>query len=210
MRRPIIAALLSTAVALGPWAHAADPQVIDVAGDGNLTGQALPAGNQAYADVVSTKWESATLKGKPAFKVTLTLTGPPTPPSGTAVVYRALGVPSNCGFFGVVYYTSKSSDKTIPQSAVRDNCVAETTRLTEIPLPEIKESVITWTVPLSVIPADAKIGKGTSLNNLFTTVNGIQDFRGVCLPSQTPVYGAACGLGAGLIDEAKSDKSFKL
>ena len=211
-RRPILAAALATAVALGPWAHAADPQVTDPTGDANFTGEVLPVGSQTYADIISTKWENATKDGQPAFKVTLTLAGPPVAPPETAVVYRALGVPGHCGFFGVVYYTSKSSDPTIPQSAVRDNCIDETTRLTEIPLPEIKESTITWLVPLSVIPKDAGIKKGTTLGTLFTHINEIEDFRVACLPDDGGVtgFGNACGLGTGEIDRAESDASFKL
>ncbi len=214
-RRPILAAALATAVALGPWAHAADPQVIDPTGDANLSGMVLdggstsPVGSQPYADIVSTKWENAKKDGKPAFKVTLTLAAPPVPSFGT-VVYRVLGIPSNCGFFGVAYYTSKGSDPTQPQSAVRDNCIDATTRLTEIPLPEIKDATLTWVVPLSVIPVDTKITAGSTLTDLFTTVNEIEDFGGPCLPDPIPTYGGACGLGFGEWDRAESTASFKL
>jgi len=211
-RRPIIALALASAVALGPWASAAEPQVTDKTGDGNLTGQSAPVGNQAYADAVSALWENVTKDGKPAMKVTLTLAGAPTPPSETGVVYRLLGSTPSCKFFGVVYYTQKSSDKKIPQAAVRDNCIDATTRLTEIPLPEIKDSTITWTVPLSVFPADTKVKSGTTLENLYIQINEVEDFRGVCLPDDGGVtgLGGACGLGFGEIDRANSTNSFKI
>lgn len=218
--RPFAAVLAATAVAFAPWSSAAPaPQVTDVPNDANFTatvlvgGRATPVGNQAYADVLSAQWKPFK-KGKKVigFTVTLTLAAPPTPPAGTSLVYRMLGTPARCGFFGVVYYTTQNSDKTIPQSAVRDNCKDATTRLTKIPLPTISGKTLTWNVPFTVIPKDTKIGLGTKLMSLRATVHEIQDFRGVCVPDDDGLtgYGKACGLGTGLVDDALTDKTYIL
>ena len=219
-RRPIIAAALATAVAFGPWAHAADPQVTDPAGDANfLNGQAqpqlagapqsnpTPAGSQDYADVTSILWEKATVKGQPGFKVTVTLTGAPIAPAPTTIVYRILGKSACEGsnpFFGVAYYTSAGSDPEQPQSAIRDNCVDATTRLTAIDLPVIKDNTITWTAPLSAIPKDAGVKAGTTITDLYFEVVEIEDFQGVCVPDTPPI----CGLGYGRLDVGSSTSSF--
>lgn len=170
-----------------------------------------PVGSQAYADVLSVLWENTTVKGKPGFKVTTTLSAAPTPPAGTVLVYRMLGTPTDCGFFGVVYYTAPGSQKDQPQSAVRDNCIDATTRLTAIDLPVIKESTITWTVPLSAIPADTKIKAGSTISDLRFEVVEIEDFRGQCIPADGVVYDTpTCGLGVGKLDMGVSSNSFKL
>ena len=223
-RRPILAAALATAVAFGPWAHAADPQVTDPAGDANGINSQLvnhpdaphstptPAGSQDYADVTSILWENATVKGQPGFKVTVTLVAPPTPPVGT-VVYRILGKPSCEGsnpFFGVVYYTTKGSDEEQPQSAIRDNCIDATTRLTEIDPPVIKDNVLTWSAPLSAIPKDTGIKAGSVLTDLYFETVEIEDFGGTCLPDDLPAYAGACGLGVGRLDLGESTSTFKL
>ena len=217
-RRPILAAALATAVAFGPWAHAADPQVTDPAGDANfVNGQATvtgvpestptPVGSQDYADVVSILWENAQYKGAPGFKVTVTLTGAPTPPAPTTIVYRILGKSACEGtnpFFGVAYYTTPGSDPEQPQSAIRDNCVDATTRLTAIDLPVIKDNTITWSAPLSAIPKDAGVKAGTTITDLYFEVVEIEDFQGVCVPDTPPI----CGLGYGRLDMGSSTNSF--
>jgi hypothetical protein len=221
MRRLALAGALAAGALLVPHAHAAGPQVIDPAGDANFTDngatrdQELPAGNQAYADVLSVEWKTVKDKKKKAigFQVVTTLAAPPTAPNGTTLVYRMLGT-SACGtFFGVVYYTRKGSDPTQPQSAVRDNCTEDgVTRLTEIPLPVIKESTITWTVPFKSIPAAAKTKLGTTLSALRFEVREIEDFGGPCIPDDGGVsgYGGACGLGVGLVDSGNTEATYKL
>ena len=215
----------ATALALVP-ADAAPPapQVTDPAGDANLTataqpgGQATPVGSQDYADVVSVTWAPTTVtkvvKRKKVttvtgFTVTTVLTAPPVPAAGTQVVYRMLGVPGGVegSFLGPVYYTDKSSDPGIPQSALRDNLTGET-RLTPIELPKIEGSTITWTVPLSALPKELK--PGTPLTGLFFTVNEIEDFQGAQVPEDVPTYGGAYGLGTGVVDDGYSEASYTI
>ncbi len=210
MRRLLAApALAALAFALPSFAAPAPPapQVIDPANDANGSANAVydtatPVGNQAYADVLSVLWQTTTKTTKvkkkkkvttvttvTGFTVTATLSAPPTTaPSGTEVVYRMLGTPPCAvtnGYFGVVYYT-------------------RTTRLTPIALPVVSGNTITWTVPLSAIPADTKVGVGTTLNGLWFEVREIENFpKGVCFPAQVPTYGGSCGLGAGTLDNSK-------
>ena len=213
----------ATALALAPAEAApAAPQVVDQAGDANLSGMALeggqatPVGSQDYADVLSVTWEQVTstkvVKRKrvttvTGFTVKAVLTAAPTPPSGTQVVYRMLGVPGGVdgGFLGPVYYTAKSSDPGIPQSALRDNLTGET-RLTPIDLPKVEGSTITWTVPLTALPPEFK--PGTPLTGLYFEVNEIEDFQGQQVPSDVPEFGGAYGLGTGQLDEGTSESSF--
>ena len=223
-------ALLTTSAGAAPPA----PQVTDTAGDANFANpngmssgpgrdKATP-GSQEYADVISVLWQTTkttkvvrkkrvtTVTG---FTVTATLTGAPTPPQGTAVVYRMMGRAPNCPQFGVAYYTSPNTDTTIPQSALRENCnhseFTSDVRLTAIPQPVINGSTITWTVPLSAIPKDTKVTAGTKLIELWFQVNAVEDFHGQCLPSDDSLpkdaqtnYGGACGLATGVIDDAPS------
>lgn len=223
-RSAVLSAL--TAVALSaPFAFAADapaPQVTDATGDANLSatvstgGEAAPVGNQAYADVVSALWQPVTTKvGKKTqvtgFTATLTLAGPPTPPAGTTVVYRVLGEVAGDStlFLGPVFYTSPGSDPSQPQAALRDNLGSDkVTRLTKIDLPKVEGSTITWTVPLSVLPKEFKLG--SKLGNLYVTVNEIEDFHGQKVPDGVPSYGGAYGLGAGVVDSAYSEASFQI
>jgi hypothetical protein len=199
------------------------PQVVDPAGDANGSANAVydesaPVGNQAYADVTSILWKTTTKTTKvkkktvttvTGFTVTLTLSGPPTAPTGTEVVYRALGTPPCPGggtsaFFGVVYYTQPDANGVNPQSALRDNCTG-TTRLTPIALPVIAGNTITWTVPLSVVPADTKVKAGTTLTGLWFETREIENFpSGVCFPAPVPTYGGSCGLGAGTLDNSQA------
>ena len=226
MRRLVLAPALAVAL-LTPHVEAAPPapQVVDPSGDANLTGNAVydqsaAAGNQDYADVVSVAWQTSKttkkVKGKnvttiAGFTVTATLTGAPVPPAPTSLVFRMLGSTPTCGFFGVVYYTTKSSDPKIPQSALRDNCVNATTRLTEIAMPVIQGNTITWTVPMAKIPADTKVKPGTKLVDLWFEVRELQDFRVVCTPdlstAPAPVsnYGNACGQANGVLDNSVKD-----
>lgn len=220
--RSTILGCLAVAVLASSGAHAAPkPQVTDIANDANgtnfqgvspaLSNRPTPVGSQAYADILAVTW-SAVKKGKKVtgFSVTAKLSAAPTPLAGTSLVYRVLGTTSRCGFFGVAYYTSKSSDPKIPQSAVRDNCIAETTRLTAIPLPKISGSTITWTVPFTAIPKDTKVGLGTKLTDLRMTVHEIEDFRVACFPTAVPTYGGSCGLGAGMLDDAVTTATYTL
>ena len=227
MRRLLLAPVLALAV-LAPHVEAAPPapQVTDPSGDANgganhaaASDKALPStlGNQAYADVTSVLWQTTKVtkkvRGKnvttvTGFTVTTTLSGPPTPPTGTTIVYRMLGSTPLCGYFGVVYYTTKGSDPTQPQSAIRDNCGGlETARLTEIAPPAIKGNTLTWTVPLSAIPKETKVGAGSKLLDLWFEVREIQDFQVTCVPDDGGVtgFGGACGLGVGALDNSVKD-----
>ena len=70
------------------------------------------------------------------------------------------------------------------------------------------EVSITWTVPLTAVPKEFKLG--TKINNLYVTVNEIEDFRGQKVPDDVPDYGGAYGLGAGVVDSAYSEASFQV
>lgn len=225
----LAAATAASALALtSAGAAPAAPQVIDPAGDANAVngqnsvnggpadGQALPVGNQAYADVLSVAWAPVTTTTKvkkklvttvTGFTVTTTLSAPPSPPAGTSLVYRMLGRPGDALFVGPVFYTTKSSDPSIPQSALRDN-LSGTTRLTPIAMPVIKDATITWTIPLSALPKELK--PGTTLTNLFFEVREMQDFRGQQVPTSVPILGGAYGLANGLVDEGASEGTFKV
>ncbi|HVE74365.1 MAG TPA: hypothetical protein VNA30_04645 [Mycobacteriales bacterium] len=220
----LVAPAAASALALVPASAAPPaPQVTDPPGDANFTATAVEGGretggvgNQAYADVLSVTWAPVTTVTKvgkkkvakvTAFTVETKLSAAPTPPAGTTLVYRMLGKPGDGLFVGPVYYTTKSSDPTIPQSALRDN-VTGATRLTPIALPVIKDTTITWTVPLSVLPKEIK--PGTTLTDLYFEVNEIEDFRGAQIPAGVPTYGGAYGLGFGQVDDGSSTASFKL
>src|SRR5438552_828890 len=108
--RLLVLVALSAAALAAPaaLAGAPAPQVTDPAGDANFVDQGVggpsvsaPFGSQSYGDVVSVLWSS----GKKAFTVTATLSGPPTPSSGTTLVYRMLGEVSGDStlFLGPVY-----------------------------------------------------------------------------------------------------------
>ena len=221
MRRLALAGALAAGALLVPTAHGAGPQVVDPAGDANFTDNGvtrntvLPVANQAYADVLSVEWKTVKDKKKKVtgFQVVTTLAAPPVAPNGTTVVYRMLGT-STCGtFFGVVYYTTKGSDPTQPQSAVRDNCTADgVTRLTALPLPVIKGNTMTWTVPFKSIPGAAKVKLGSTLTALRFEVREIEDFGGECVPDDGGAtgYGGACGLGVGLVDSGNTEAKYKL
>lgn len=203
-RRPLLALALASCVALGPWASAADPtpQVTDPAGDANFAnnqGQPgvpapndnnnpTPAGSQDYADVLSVLWE----KVGSDVRITATFKGAPAPLPGTSLVYRMLGTTPDCPFVGVVWYSTKSSDATIPKSAVRDNCTGETV-LTEIAEPKIDGAKLIWTAPLSKFPAKA-LSAGT-LTDLRVEIRELQD---------------AAGYAFGQIEVAKGTGTFKI
>ncbi|HEV2889501.1 MAG TPA: hypothetical protein VGX28_03925 [Frankiaceae bacterium] len=228
MRRLVLAPALALAL-LAPHAGAAPaPQVTDPSGDANFTANVnheatrdnttVPL-TQAYADVTSVLWQTTKttkkVKGKTVttvtgFTVTTTLSGPPTPPDPTALVYRMLGTTPKCGIFGVVYYTNPGSDDQIPQSALRDDCIDETIRLTAIPAPVIKDNTITWTVPMSAIPADSGVKAGTKITDLWFEVRELQDYN-TCTPDDTPELGRTCGAANGVVDNsAKDGDSFTL
>lgn len=225
--RPVLVAatVAATALALTPAGAApAAPQVVDPAGDANFTptavegGEPTPVGNQAYADVLSVTWEPTTVTKVVKKKKVTTVTGftvktvlsaPPTPPAGTSLVYRMLGRPGgdDAAFLGPVFYTAKSSDPGIPQSALRDNLTG-VTRLTPINMPKIDGSTITWTVPMSALPKEFK--PGSTLTGLFFEVNEIEDFRGAQIPTASPVAPGAYGLGTGQVDDGSSEATFKV
>lgn len=231
MRRIVMPALVALAV-LAPSVSAAGPQITDPANDANfLNGQnlapgapnnnATPVGSQAYADVLSVQWTTVKMtkvvKRKrvtvvTGFQVQTKLSAPPTPPDGTIVVYRMLGTTPLCPYFGVVWYSTPLSDKTAPQSALRDNCNGRTSaRLTKLAAPVINGSTMTWTVPISAIPRDTKVTVGSVLSGLYFTVTEIEDFKGQSIPTASPVLGGATGLGYGLIDDSKpGDAVYKL
>ncbi|HVF05478.1 MAG TPA: hypothetical protein VNA20_11620 [Frankiaceae bacterium] len=227
MRRIVVAPVLTALSLLMPTASAAGPQITDPANDANFVnsqGQPLlatvpnntptPAGSQSYADVLTVEWKTlkttkvvrrkrvTTVTG---FQVVATLSGAPTPPQGTTIVYRMLGTTPNCPYFGVVHYSSKLSDPTTPQTALRDNCFGKTTaRLTAIPAVAIKGSTLTWTVPIKAIPADTKVTVGSALTGLYFTVTEIEDFQGQKVPDAAPLgLGGSTGLGLGVLDDAK-------
>lgn len=222
--RPVLLAALAAGALTAPLALAApgDPQVVDPAGDANFTptafegGAPLPAGNQAYADVLSVTWTAdrtttvvkkkkvTTLTG---FTVKTVLSAPPTPPAGTALVFRMLGTTATCPFVGPVFYTAKSSDPGIPQSALRDNCTG-VTRLTEIPMPVVDGATITWKVPVSALPKEVPVG--TVLSGLYFEVNEIEDFHGLQVPAGAPLVGGAYGLGTGQVDDGRSEARFTI
>lgn len=224
MRRPVLASLLAGIAFLAPSVSAAGPQVTDPANDANFVNHqnlapgdvpnnnATPAGtSQAWGDVISVQWTTLkttkVVKRKKVttvtgFQVRATLSGPPKPPEQTTVVYRMLGSTSFCEFFGVAYYSKPLSDTTAPQSALRDNCGDRATRLTKLALPVISGSTMTWTVPLSAIPKDAKVGVGTALTGLYFTVTEIQDLQGQKVPDASPVLAGATGTAYGLVDDS--------
>lgn len=227
MRRLILAPALALALVAPNVQAAPAPQVTDPSGDANFGAnlvtqtrdQSLPVGNQAYADVVSVLWETKKttkkVRGKnvttvTAFTVTATMSAPPAPPAPTQIVFRMLGSVPGCTIFGVVYYTKKSSDPGIPQSALRENCGDDVIRLHAIPMPAIDGSKITWTVPVSAIPAATKVKPGTKITDLWFEVRELQDFQGYCLPDLSTVpnatvqsYSKACGLAAGIVDNSQ-------
>jgi hypothetical protein len=221
MRRRLLAAPLLAALALSAApasAAAPKPQVVDPPNDANGTAnavgdQATPAGSQGYADVLSVLWQTTkstkkvgrkTVTTVTGFTVTTTLSAPAVPPTGTTLVYRMLSSTPRCGFFGVAYYTTKGSDPTQPQSAIRDNCNGSDTRLTGIAMPVVSGNTIKWTVPLSKIPKDSGVKLGSKLSNLWFEVREIEDFKAGCVPDDggTTGYGGACGLGAGALDNS--------
>jgi hypothetical protein len=226
---PLLAsfALAAPSMAAPVATPAPAPQVVDAANDANGTANATydtatPAGSQGYADVLSVLWQTTkvtkTVKKKKVttvtgFTVTATLSAPPVPAAGTSIVYRMLGATAACGFFGVAYYTTKGSDATQPQSAIRDNCNATPTRLTAIAAPVVSGNTVKWTVPLTAIPADTKVKVGTKITGLWFEVREIEDFHGVCVPDDGGLsgYGKACGLGVGILDNSKAgDATFTL
>lgn len=225
MRRIVVAPVLAALSLLMPNATAAGPQVTDPANDANfINSQGQPllaqapsnrdtaAGSQAYADVLSVEWKTLkttkVVKRKKVttvtgFQVVTTLSATPKPPEGTIVVYRMLGTTPLCPFFGVAWYSTKLSDPTTPQSAIRDNCNSKPTRLTPIAAPVINDKVMTWTVPLAAIPKDTKVGLNTALTGLYFTVTEIQDLRGNKVPDQSPIGPGATGFGYGVIDDSR-------
>ncbi len=224
--RSAVLTAFATATLVAPLAQAgtaAAPQVTDIAGDANfLNGQgystagpaagnnATPAGNQAYADVLSATWTPTKVGKKTVgFTVAATLSAPPTPPSGSIVVYRMLGQVGGDAsmFLGTAWYSSALSDTATPQSALRDNLTG-TTRLTAIPLPKIDGATITWTVPLSALPKEFKVG--STLSNLYFEVREIEDFKGQKVPDTVPLLGGASGGGYGLLDTGTSTSSFTI
>ena len=218
--RLTVLAGLSAAALAAPLALAAPaPQVTDPAGDATFTATAqsgapgIPGANQAYADVLSIAWAPTTkvVKKKSTvtgFTVTAVLSAPPTPPSGTSLVFRMLGQVNGdtAKTLGVVLYTAKPSDPAQPQSALRDT-LSGVTRLTAIDLPKIDGSTITWTVPASAFPKELTLP--ATLANLYFEVREIEDFRGQKTPDQTPQgLGGASGLAAGVVDDGKTTASF--
>lgn len=222
--RPVLLAAVAAGALIAPLAIAAPaaPQVTDPAGDANFTataregGVGTPVGNQAYADVLSVTWTADTTTKVVQKKKVTTLTGitvktvlsaPPSPPAGTSLVFRMLGKTPKCPFLGPVFYTSKSSDPGIPQSALRDSC-SGVTRLTEIPMPVIDGATITWKVPIAALPKEAPVG--TVLSDLYFEVNEIEDFHGAQVPAGVPQVGGAYGLGTGQVEDGSSTATFRI
>jgi hypothetical protein len=223
--RPVLVAAAALCALASPsaFAGAPAPQVTDPAGDANFLNpqrepvpapgsNATPVGSQDYADVVSVTWAPDTVVKKKrkvvvGFTVTTVLTGAPTPPAGSTVVYRMLGQVNGDSslFLGVAYYSSPMGDT--PQSAVRDNLTG-TTRLTKIDLPTISGNTMTWKVPLTALPKEFK--PHSTLTNLYFETSEIESFQGQTVPSALPVVGGSTGLGYGVLDTGTSTSSFKV
>lgn len=220
VRPTLVLAPLAALALAAPMALAAPPapQVTDPAGDATFTATAqsgapgIPGANQAYADVLSVTWErtTTTVKKKAVFSgftVKVVLSAPPTPPSGTSLVFRMLGQVNgdSAKTLGTAFYTAVPSDPAQPQSAVRDTLTG-VTRLTKIDLPKIEGSTFTWTVPVSALPKEFTVG--STLANLYFEVREIEDFRGQKIPDGVPSVGGASGLAAGVVDDGKTTSSF--
>ncbi|HVE63039.1 MAG TPA: hypothetical protein VNB94_04495 [Mycobacteriales bacterium] len=148
-RRPLLAAALTGAVVLGPWAFAAPaapaPQVTDPENDANylndnsplvlpaehpFNNNPTPVGSDGTADILSIEW--ATLKSTPAKPkkgkkaaapvvkgFTVTMALKEAP--GTAgVLYRATAETADCTQLWFQYYTDAPS--TTPQASLRHTC----------------------------------------------------------------------------------------
>lgn len=173
----IVAAVAAVTTLVGPSAAAPAPQVVDPANDANggsywsHPDTPTPAGSQPYADVVSVLFRTTkatkTIRGRrktvvTGFTVTLRTSAPPVPPADTVAVYRVLAEGAGC-LFGIDYYTRAPG--TQPQSAIQEWCGTSIRRIA-LARPVVSGAAITWTVPLSAVPKNAKVGVGTTLTNL--------------------------------------------
>lgn len=181
--RVVIATAVAVTTVAVPAAAAPASQVTDPVNDANGGGYwgspdtPTPVGSQPYADVTSvlfttTKaWKQvggrrvAVVTG---FTVAMRLAEPPVPPADTVAVYRVLASGPGC-LFGIDHYTSPPG--TQPQSAVQEWCRTPSIRRTAIAPPAISGNTITWTVPLSAVPKNAKVGVGTTLTDLHFEVH---------------------------------------
>lgn len=229
MRRLVVVPALTVLAFLAPSVSAAPPlpQVTDPANDANyLNGQrnatlsfvpndhVTPILSQTYADVRSILWQPVTVKKKvgkktktivTGFTVTTTLQGAPTVPSPRTVVYRMLGTTPQCGYIGVEWFSSKVSDPSVPQAALYDNCQGndKPARHTAIPAPLISGNTIKWTVPLALIPKDAKVNAGSTFQGLYFATIEVNDYKGQRIPDGVPGQGGTTSLVFGTLDESE-------
>jgi hypothetical protein len=176
-------------------AHAATPQVVDPADDANggvywagNPDTPTPAGSQSYGDVRSVRFAAVKsvriTNGRrtasvTALTVSMTLSAPPVPPDGATAVYRVLASGPGC-VFGIDHYTAAPAGQAA--SAIQEWCVP-TTRRRPIGAPVISGSTLTWRVPLSALPRNAKVSAGTILTELH--------FETLVLPRQAACTGDA-------------------
>jgi hypothetical protein len=139
---------------------------------------ATPAGSQPYADVTAVRF--ATTKATKrvgrrsvttvtGFTVTMRLTAAPVPPADATGIYRVFAIgPKGC-VMGVEHYTRALPNAAQPRSVFFDACRGSLRR-TPLKPPAIKGTTITWTVPLTSLPKDTKVGVGTTLTDLHFEV----------------------------------------
>jgi hypothetical protein len=170
-RAVAIAAVAAVMTLAGPSVASPAPQVVDPADDayggaywGHLD-TPTPVDSQRYTDVVSvlfrTMKATKTIRGRrttvvTGFTVTLRTSEPPIAPADTVAVYRVLADGAGC-VFGIDYYTRAPG--TQPQSAVQEWRGTSIRRIA-LARPVVSGATITWTVPLSAVPKNAKVGVG--------------------------------------------------
>lgn len=183
MRRLLVvaagAALLAT-----PSSAAPSAQVVDPANDANGGAYwardpdtVTPAGSQSYADVTGVRFATTkttkrvgrrTVTTVTGLTVTMTLTAAPVPPADATGIYRVFAMGPNC-VVGIEHYTRPLPNIVQPRTALFDTCRGSLRR-TALKAPAIKGTTIMWTVPLTAVPKDTKVGVGTTLTNLHFEV----------------------------------------
>ncbi len=167
-----VMALAGTSTAAGR------PQVVDPANDANggtywrSPDTPTPVGSQPYADVTSVEFRTTRttriVHGRrvpvvSGFTVSMRLAEPPVPPGGSIGMYRVMASGPGC-LFGVDYYTQAPDGQ--PQAAVQDWCRPPAIRRTTLAPPTVTGNMITWKVPLSAVPGNARVAVGTTLTDL--------------------------------------------
>ena len=191
----------------------------DVAGDANGSAtvkdlESSSPANQAYADVVSVRWEPVTARkdGRSVvtgFRVVATFSARPKPPSGVEVVYRAsarVDAADSGQHLGPVFYTTPLRDGSVPQTALFDT-LTPVDRYTTLPAAKISGTTITWTVPFSALPPEVK--PGDVLHALQFESRLSEDLRGAVVP-QAPASRSRHGLATGVLDDTSTRRSYVL